>query len=159
VRSTLRAEWQAEPAGGGAESSAGRWWPAMGRMLAGTGRLVVGADSGPGGTRVSSGQHRSRLDGGGPAARRVGRHGRRRRRGEQRWWQRNKKTKLKCRGHCAARGVREVSMLVLIFYKRRLPRYICRLTDECMGLCSSIENILLGSSTEEYIAVIFLFPR
>jgi hypothetical protein len=67
-----------------------------------------------------------------------------------------KKTKLKCRGHCAARGVREVSMLVLNFYKRRLPRYICRLTDECMRLCSSIENILLGSNTEEYITVIFL---
>jgi UPF0288 family protein (methanogenesis marker protein 3) len=54
------------------------------------------------------------------------------------------------------------------FLKRRLPRYICWLideytttdirwlTDECMRLCSFGEDIFLGSSTEEYITVIFL---
>jgi hypothetical protein len=53
-------------------------------------------------------------------------------------------------------------------HKRRLPRYICQLTDEytttyihrltneCIGLCSSVAAIFLGSGTVEYITVIFL---
>jgi hypothetical protein len=32
--------------------------------------------------------------------------------------------------------------------------YIHRLTDECTGLCSSVEDIFLGFGTEEYISYI-----
>jgi hypothetical protein len=45
-------------------------------------------------------------------------------------------------------------------YIRRLTdeytaTYVCRLTNECMGLCSSVEAIILGSCTKGYIKVIF----
>jgi hypothetical protein len=47
------------------------------------------------------------------------------------------------------------------WYIRRLTdeyttMYIHRLTNECTGLCSSVETIFLDSSTEEYTIVIFL---
>jgi hypothetical protein len=35
-------------------------------------------------------------------------------------------------------------------------RYIHRLTNECTGLCSSIDVIFLDFGTEEYITIIFL---
>jgi hypothetical protein len=46
-------------------------------------------------------------------------------------------------------------------YIRRLideytAMYICRLTNECMGLCSLVEDIFLCSSTKEYSTFEFL---
>jgi hypothetical protein len=68
---------------------------------------------------------------------------------------------------CGAQGERSKRRDEFFIFVR-VPRYIHRLTDEYTttyirqltdeftGLCSSIEDIFLGSDTEEYSIVIFL---
>jgi hypothetical protein len=54
-------------------------------------------------------------------------------------------------------GEREVASWYEIFTNVGYPQYICWLTDEyCTVLCLAVEDIFLGSATEEYITVIFL---